>query len=265
MAVRLKRCGGARRGVRKGRHPDGRVGALDEERDGTLYRTLTHMPRQSASLDRATPERIAEQALSIVDHDGPTALSFRTLASALNISVASLQRRCTDLAGLLDLVTDHLAARLPDIPPGTDWASTTEARFTALYALLTDHPGLVALRGARPWLGPQLLKRLVEPQLSDSLAAGMTPNEAVVAYRRLYLLTLGSASFVDHRDPKAVQAVTRQALAALDPEEFPTLTGQLGSVLPALADHEVYFGALRQLIRAADPARTAATPGAPPG
>ncbi|MFE7524768.1 hypothetical protein ACFU7Y_03515 [Kitasatospora sp. NPDC057542] len=81
------------------------------------------MPRQSTSLDRATPEPIAEQTLLIVDQDGHTALSFRTPASALDISVASLQRRRTDLAGLLDLVTDHLAARLPEIEPGTAWAT----------------------------------------------------------------------------------------------------------------------------------------------
>ena len=215
------------------------------------------MPRQSASLDRATPRRIAETALAIVDRDGPAALSFRTLAAALDISHAALQRRCTDLAGLLDLVTDHLAAHLPDVPPGTAWAAATERRFTALYDVLTAHPGLVALRGSRPWLGPQLLGRLVEPQLADSIAAGMTAEDAITAYRRMYLLTLGSASFVDHRDPRAAQAATRQALAALDPEQFPVLTGHLATVLPATVDHEVYYGALRQLIDAADPARAA--------
>ncbi|RKT09482.1 TetR family transcriptional regulator [Streptomyces sp. 1114.5] len=219
------------------------------------------MPGQSTSLNRATPERIAEQALLIVDRDGHAALSFRTLAAALDISVASLQRRCTDLAGLLDLVTDHLAAQLPEIEPGTDWAAATERRFTALYELLTAHPGLVALRGGRPWLGPHLLKRLVEPQLAESIAAGMSPQEAVGTYRRLYLLTLGSASFVDHRDPKAAQAATRRALAALDPDEFPALTGHLAQVLRAVVDHEVYFGALRQLIGAADPARAVTAAG----
>jgi AcrR family transcriptional regulator len=212
------------------------------------------MTGQSTLLDLATPVRIAEQALLIVDRQGPGALSFRTLAAKLGISVASLQRRCTDLAGLLDLVTDHLAAGLPEIPPGADWATATETRFTALYELLTAHPGLVALRGSRPWLGPQLLKRLVEPQLADSLAAGMTPQEAITVYRRMYLLTLGSASFVDHRDPKAALAATRTALAALDPEEFPALTGNLRAILPAVVDHEVYYGALRQLLHAADPA-----------
>ncbi len=219
---------------------------------------MTLMPRHSPSLDRATPERIAETALLLVDEGGPEALTFRALAARLDISLASVQRRCTDLAGLLDLCTDHLAARLPEIEPGTDWATATETRFTVLYRVLAAHPGLVALRGARPWLGPNLLARLVEPQLADSLAAGMTPEEAITAYRRMYLLTLGSASFVDHRDPKAAQAVTRTAVASLDPEEFPVLTGSLAAIVPAVVDHEVYYGALRQLIHAADPARSGA-------
>ncbi|MEV0220613.1 TetR/AcrR family transcriptional regulator [Streptomyces sp. NPDC050704] len=213
------------------------------------------MPRHSASLDLATPERIAETALALVDEGGPEGLTFRTLAARLGISLASLQRRCTDLAGLLDLCTDHLAARLPEIGPGTGWAVATETRFTSLYRLLTDRPGLVALRGSRPWLGPNLLARLVEPQLADSIAAGMTPEEAITAYRRMYLLTLGSASFVDHRDPEAARTATRTALAALDPADFPVLTGNLAAILPAMSDHEVYYGALRQLIHAADPGR----------
>lgn len=222
------------------------------------------MPRHSPSLDRATPERIADSALLLVDEGGPAALTFRALATRLEISLASLQRRCTDLAGLLDLCIDHLAARLPEVEPDTDWATATETRFTALYRLLAAHPGLLALRGTRPWLGPNLLARLVEPQLADSLAAGMTPEEAVTAYRRMYLLTLGGAGFVDHRDPKAAQAATRSALAALDPEEFPALTGHLAEIVPAVTGHEVYYGALRQLIHAAAPAPTPpAGPAAP--
>ncbi|MFJ9461367.1 TetR/AcrR family transcriptional regulator [Kitasatospora sp. NPDC101447] len=219
------------------------------------------MPGQSAALDRATPQRIAEAALLIVDQDGPGGLTFRTLAAKLKISVGSLQRRCTSLAGLLDLVTDHLAARLPEIEPGTAWAEATERRFRALYEVLTAHPGLVALRGARPWMSPQLLRRLVEPQLADSLAAGMSPKEAIAVYRRLYLLTLGAASFVDHHEPKAAQLLTRQALAALDPEEFPALTGHLETVVATVVDHDVYYGALTELVRAVAPAPRTASQG----
>ncbi|WP_420078965.1 TetR/AcrR family transcriptional regulator [Streptomyces sp. JL4002] len=211
------------------------------------------MPRRSDALDRATPEAIAVAALRILDEEGPQRLSFRTLAERLDVSHATVQRRCTDLAGLLDLCTEHLAARLPDIPAGTDWAEATERRFRALYDLLVAHPGLLVLRGGRPWLGRQLLARLVEPALADSVAAGLTVTEAITAYRRMYLLTLGSAAFVDHREPERATAASRTALAALDPEEFPVLSGRTAEILPALTDHEVYHGALRQLIEAARP------------
>ncbi|MFJ9940106.1 TetR/AcrR family transcriptional regulator [Streptomyces erythrochromogenes] len=212
------------------------------------------MPRRSEALDRATPEAIAVAALRILDEEGPQGLSFRTLADRLDVSHATVQRRCTDLAGLLDLCTEHLAGRLPEIPAGTDWAQATEQRFRAFYLLLTAHPGLLVLRGGRPWLGRQLLARLVEPALADSVAAGMTVTEAITAYRRMYLLTLGSAAFVDHRDPATVTSASRAALAALDPGEFPVLCGGLPDVLPVLTDHEVYYGALRQLIEAVRPA-----------
>ncbi|MFE2324488.1 TetR/AcrR family transcriptional regulator [Streptomyces sp. NPDC059385] len=213
------------------------------------------MPRRSAALDRATPETIAVAALRIIDEEGPGHLSFRALAERLDVSHATVQRRCTDLAGLLDLCTEHLAGRLPEIPAGTDWAEAAEQRFGAFYRLLVAHPGLLVLRGGRPWLGRRLLARLVEPALADSVAAGMSPAEAMTVYRRMYLLTLGSAAFVDHRDPAAAGAASRAALAALDPAEFPVLTGAVADVLPPLTDHEVYYGALRQLIEAARPAR----------
>ncbi|MER5776353.1 TetR/AcrR family transcriptional regulator C-terminal domain-containing protein [Streptomyces sp. NPDC002039] len=211
------------------------------------------MPRRSAALDRATPEAIAVEALRIIDEDGPAALSFRALADRLDVSHATVQRRCADLAGLLDLCTEHLAGQLPEIAAGTDWAEATEQRFSAFYRLLTAHPGLLVLRGGRPWLGRRLLARLVEPALADSVAAGMTAAEAMTVYRRMYLLTLGSAAFVDHRDPAGATAASRAALAALDPAEFPVLSGGLAEVLPPLTDHEVYHGALRQLIDAARP------------
>lgn len=216
--------------------------------------TVYLMPRRSEALDRATPEAIAVAALRLIDEEGPHALSFRALAERLEVSHATVQRRCTDLAGLLDLCTEHLAGQLPEVPAGTGWAEATELRFTALYRLLVAHPGLLVLRGGRPWLGRQLLARLVEPALADSVAAGMTAAEAMTAYRRMYLLTLGSAAFVDHRDPAGATAASRAALAALDPERFPVLAGGLADVLPALTDHEVYHGALRQLIEANRPA-----------
>ncbi|MFI5979455.1 TetR/AcrR family transcriptional regulator [Streptomyces sp. NPDC051555] len=213
------------------------------------------MPRRSMALDRATPDVIAVAALRILDDEGPAALSFRALGDRLGVSHATVQRRCNDLAGLLDLCTEHLAGQLPQVPEGTGWAEAAELRFTRFYQLLTAHPGLLVLRGGRPWLGRQLLARLVEPAIADSIAAGMSAGEAMTCYRRMYLLTLGSAAFVDHRDPVGATQASRAALAALDPARFPALTAAVADVLPPLTDHEVYYGALRQLIEAADPTR----------
>ncbi|MFE5160402.1 TetR/AcrR family transcriptional regulator [Streptomyces sp. NPDC056697] len=198
--------------------------------------------------DQPTLEAIAEAALAVVDDEGPEALSFRRVAQSLGVSHATVFRRCGDFDGLVNACADRLAARMPRVGQDLDWATATEARFSAFYEVLIEHPGLVALRSGRAWWGPHLLSRLVEPQLAHSIAAGMAPEAAIRVYRRLYLLTLGAVAFVDHRDAKKVRSAARTALAALDPEEFPALTGNLGVVVPALTDHEVYRGALRQLI-----------------
>ncbi|QLH26030.1 TetR/AcrR family transcriptional regulator C-terminal domain-containing protein [Streptomyces sp. Rer75] len=196
-------------------------------------------------------DTIAVAALSVIDEEGPEALSFRAVAQRLDVSHATVFRRCGDFDGLLNVCADHLATLLPRVPQDTDWAAATETRFTALYEALTRHPGLAALRAGRSWFGPELLSRLVEPQLAQSIAAGMTPAAAIHVYRRLYLLTLGAVAFVDHRDEKRALASARTSLAALDPEEFPVLTAQRDVVLSAMTDHGVYYDALRQLIRAA--------------
>ncbi|MEU4892854.1 TetR/AcrR family transcriptional regulator C-terminal domain-containing protein [Streptomyces sp. NPDC044780] len=212
------------------------------------------MRSKRTEADQPSLDAIAEAALSIVDQEGPEALSFRRVAQSLGVSHATVFRRCGDFDGLLTACADHVAGRVPLVAPDTDWAAATEARFTGFYQVLIEHPGLVALRAGRSWFGPHLLSRLVEPQLAHSVAAGMTPKAAIEVYRRLYLLTLGAVAFVDHQDQKRARASARTALAVLDPEDFPVLTGNLDTVLPALTDHEVYYGALRQLIDASAPA-----------
>ncbi|MFI2209937.1 TetR/AcrR family transcriptional regulator [Streptomyces sp. NPDC020141] len=215
------------------------------------------MPRQSETLDRATPRAIAVAALELIDEQGPQALNLRALAERLGVSHTTVHRRCgSEVTGLVDLCTDHLAAQLPDIGPETPWVEATEARFTRLYEVLTRHPGLMILRGSRPWLSRELLARLVEPQIAANLAAGMEPGRAMAVYRQMYLFTLGAATFVDHRDPGGAVAASRTALAALDPERFPALTGHVDAVLPALVDHEVHRQGLRGLIAAAGPVRS---------
>ncbi|GAB4584981.1 TetR/AcrR family transcriptional regulator C-terminal domain-containing protein [Nocardia sp. IFM 10818] len=208
------------------------------------------MPRTSKSLEEATPRAIARAGLAIIETRGAQELSFRAIANYLRISHTTVVRRGGgDFNGLLDLLADHLAEDLPEIAPGSaPWARLTEDRFVAWHTLLIAHPGLVLLRGARPWLGPRLLSRLTEPQLADNLSLGMTMVEAMRAYREMYIYTLGAAALIEHRDPKPPLLRTRAAVAALDPDEYPLLSAHLGEMTTVLTGDDVFRDGLRRLI-----------------
>ncbi|QLY29346.1 TetR/AcrR family transcriptional regulator C-terminal domain-containing protein [Nocardia huaxiensis] len=209
------------------------------------------MPRKSKELDEATPEAIAEAGLAIIGRRGPSELSFRAIAAFLQVSHTTVVRRGGgDLHGLLDLLVDHLALGLPDIAPGAlPWAQATEQRFTGLYTLLAAHPGLVLLRGPRPWLGPRLLTRLFEPQVADNVSLGLTIDQALYAYREMYLYTLGNAAMVDYQDPKATRLRVRSSLAAYDPEEHPLLAHHLDKIAGLVTSGaEIFTDGLRRFL-----------------
>jgi AcrR family transcriptional regulator len=198
-----------------------------------------------------TQEAIATAALTILDAEGPDALSFRRLALALGVSHTTVHRHCGSLEGLLDLCVDQLTTQLPDLSPDLAWADSTERRFTALYQLLNAHPALVALRRDRPWLGEQALRRLVEPSLQANLKAGFSPEQSIRVYRQLYLFTMGCSVFVDHSEaPEAARRV-RTAIAGLDRDEFPALTHDVELIVTGVSDHAVFHEGLSNLIAAA--------------
>ncbi|MRH92863.1 TetR/AcrR family transcriptional regulator [Nocardia sp. SYP-A9097] len=208
------------------------------------------MPRTSKSLEEATPEAIARAGLEIIETRGAAQLSFRTIAAYLQVSHTTVVRRGGgDFSGLLDLLSDHLAANLPEITPGSKpWADATQERFAAWYTLTAAHPGLLLLRGTRPLLGPRLLSRLTEPQVADNILLGLTVTDAFTAYREMYLYTLGCAALVEHWNDKAVKLRTRSALAALDPEEFPLLSTHLTEVTTIITSDEPFRDGLRRLV-----------------
>lgn len=191
-------------------------------------------------------------AIAIVDRHGPSALSFRALGDALGVSQTTVHRRCGESStGLLDICMNHLADQLPATDPNTPWPDAARNAFTALYELLIAHPGLVALRGSRPWMGETLLARLTEPLLQSAQTAGLAPVDALRVYRRLYLFTLGCAAFVDHSDHsdhEETKERTRVGIAMLPPRQFPFLTGNTEAVLEAVVDHDVFHTGLQQLI-----------------
>jgi AcrR family transcriptional regulator len=215
------------------------------------------MPRPAVSARSVTPTAIAIAALAILDEEGPDALSFRRVGAALDTSHTTIHRHCGSFEGLLDLCADHLAGELPDIAPALDWATSTTLRFTAVYEIWTAHPALITLQRGRPWSGPRMLARFVEPALRANLDAGLTPGQMIQTFRQMYLFTLGCS--MTHATYAARQA--RTIIAALDPEEFPVLTTYLNVVVGSVVERDVFRVGLRNLIAAAVRSLAAASDG----
>lgn len=212
------------------------------------------MARPPLGEDSLSLDVIARAALRIIDTEGADALNFRRLGRELAVAHMTVYRRLAEMNVPLDgCVLDYVADTIPQLDPEATWADATEARFVALYDLMVAHPGIVSMRRGGPWLGPKVMRKLIEPQLAANLAAGMSPDQMVRSYRRMYLFTLGCACFTDHAMPDAVVSRTRSALAQLPADQFPAVTGNAEAVLRGVVDHEVFYGGLRQLIRAADP------------
>jgi len=212
------------------------------------------MARRNAVKAALTLDAIAAAALRLIDDGGVDALTYRSLAVELGVAHMTVYRRLTELNVPLDgCVMDYLVGTLPHLGPEVAWAQATRIRFTALYEFIVEHPGIVGLRRDGPWLGPNAMRRFIEPQLAANLAIGMSPEQMVRAYRRMYLFTLGCACFTDHSTPEAVVARTRRAIEALPVQSFPVVTGNREAILSGVIDHEVFHGGLEQLIRAADP------------
>lgn len=104
-------------------------------------------PSARGSLSR---QRIAAQALALIDRDGLDALSLRTLASELGCEAMSLYRHVANKDDLLDAVVDQLVGEWV-VSPGP--AGTPRQRYASLCAsyraIARRHPLAFPLLAAR--------------------------------------------------------------------------------------------------------------------
>jgi AcrR family transcriptional regulator len=211
------------------------------------------MARQGESQGDPTAGSIVTTALRLLRDEGPEALSFRRIAAALGISHTTVHRHCVNFGRLLDMCADELAGQLPDIDTGLPWPEQMERRFTALYDMWVANAALLALRQGQPWWVPNMLTRFAEPAMTATLRVGMTPEQALQAIRQLYLFTYGCGS--THAGYAARQA--RSLLAALEPDEFPALAGNINVIVSGPPERDVFTHGLRTLISAAHAAQAA--------
>ena len=188
--------------------------------------------RRSPAQPQLSREAILDAALVVIDREGLEALSMRRLAAELDVGTMTLYGYFAGKRELLDALVDSVAAAAPLPELHGSWRDRLTAVMTHMHEALTAHPAFARLRAAQPIATPGAFL-FTEAALSALRDAGCDAAAAARHFRTLFVFTFGAALFgtpatLDQRGRAAA------ALAALPPEDYPTLTGQLPEMLDAL-------------------------------
>jgi TetR/AcrR family tetracycline transcriptional repressor len=153
--------------------------------------------RQRGFLSR---ELIVQEALALLDEQGPGALSMRRLADRLGVAPNALYTHVRGKADLIDGLIDQVYADLDlDPDPAAGWAQQLATLSQAVRAQLLAHPAVVPFALQQPGLGPHGL-RLGEAIYAVLRPAGFSDQAVVGAVYALLTYILG---FVALEVPRA--------------------------------------------------------------
>lgn len=168
--------------------------------DGTP--TPRRGPRQRLELSQ-----IVDAAIVEADRAGPTALSMRALAQALDIGPATLYTYVPGKAELLELMVDRIAATQPLPVADAGWRAGLHDLAATDLAAYRAHPWLLQVATSRTVFGPHVIAR----------------HDAALAL----LDGAGLAGIEVTGCVAAVEAQTRGAAAAVvEAEQAPAATGR---------------------------------------
>jgi AcrR family transcriptional regulator len=143
--------------------------------------------------------RVCQEALALVDAEGPEALSMRRLGARLGVEAMSLYRHVRDKADLIDAL--H-AAVLGDLQPERDarkhsdeeWRALLGGLCRALRTALLRHPKVVPLFMTAPMRAPEAWAT-VEHVRAALAAAGFSADAAEQGIHVMGMFTIGHVLF----------------------------------------------------------------------
>jgi AcrR family transcriptional regulator len=143
----------------------------------------------TAKLDQA---RIRAAALALVDAEGLEGLSMRRLATALDVSAASLYFHYATKDELLEAVAADVLANVDTSAFRSGWEPGVRAWARSLRAALAAHPRLVPVLSHAPGRRADALQRADDIQ-GGLVAAGWPPREATMIGAAAKYLVFGAA------------------------------------------------------------------------
>jgi AcrR family transcriptional regulator len=191
---------------------------------------------------RFTLAEIQQHALGIVDRDGLTGLTMRSLAASLGTGPMTLYNYVDGREALEELVVDAVAARVETPEPSDDWLADTRAVATALWRTVRAHPATVPLVLTRRTSSAGSLAPA--EALAAALArGGLQGADLLVAFRVVMAFVMGIAQS-ELAGPLAreeSQDTAAARIGALAHDTLPVLS-ELASIGAEFADVEFEQG-----------------------
>jgi AcrR family transcriptional regulator len=211
--------------------------------------------------DALSKERIVEAAIEILDTEGESALTFRTLAARLATGAGAIYWHVANKDELLAAATDDVIARvLTGVVSGRDPRETIRANALGVFDAIDAHP----------WVGTQLSREPWQPALIQIFEGVGAPLEALGVPERArfdaasalvsYILGLAGQYAAGARllSPDTDRAAFLENIAAqwaqLDPAKYPFLH-EVMAQLPGHDDRAQFLAGIDLILAGIVPPR----------
>jgi AcrR family transcriptional regulator len=165
---------------------------------------------------------IVSTALHILERDGPSGLSLRRIAAALDTGAASLYVYVANLEELHALMLDRALAAVPSKKPGSlPWRERLKAILLAYFRALYERRGLAQLALSTIAAGPNSL-RIWDLLLGLLKEGGADDIEAAwgLDLLTLYVTAIAAEQSIRREGDRGLRGV-KSALATVSVDQFP--------------------------------------------
>ena len=200
--------------------------------------------------DALSKERIVEAAMEILDADGESALTFRTLAARLATGSGAIYWHVANKSDLLAATADHVIARvMTGLVSGAEPREAIRAMALGVFDAIDAHPWVGAQLSREPWQSAVLqvfesvggqLQALGVPERAQFDCASALVNY-VLGLAGQY--AAGARLLAPDTDRSAFLTTVAARWAQLDPAEYPFVR-QVAAQLPGHDDREQFLAGI---------------------
>ncbi|WFE66003.1 TetR/AcrR family transcriptional regulator [Micromonospora sp. WMMD714] len=186
----------------------------------------------------------------ILSEEGVRNLSMRRLAKELESTPMALYHHVRDKDELLLLLLEAHAAQFPRTEMPSEPRDQLIKGAQALHDILTECPWIVEVLASDDLMAVSALW-IVESIIDGAIRCGMTPEQAVYAYRVIWYYTAGElllrVARGKHYSQPDAGAHREKAFADLDATQFPRLSS-LAELWPTLTSRNMHRSGLIAVI-----------------